>query len=144
MITVTDEDAFLGAKHEFLGIVWTEVRKTCTTKRFKHAVVWFGFVSKETLKRRGIVNDPSRKAIDQESCSSECLIPKGHRHGSLGKEGEACFDNVSVFPFNGAVLLVGVRARNVVSNTVVVKVFVKATIFASPIRLDAFNFLVEK
>jgi hypothetical protein len=62
----------------------------------------------------------------------------------MSKESKACFDNVSVFSFGGAVLLVCVWAGDVVSDTMITKISMETAVFTTPIGLHTFNFRVKK
>jgi hypothetical protein len=49
-----------------------------------------------------------------------------------------------MFPFGGTILLMGVWAGDVVNDATVQEIFVKTTIFPTPIRLNTFNFCVKE
>jgi hypothetical protein len=49
-----------------------------------------------------------------------------------------------MYPLNTPLLLMSVRAGHTMINTNCLEIFVEITIFATPIRLDTFNFGVEE
>jgi hypothetical protein len=60
------------------------------------------------------------------------------------KKGYASFNNVAVFTFSNAILLVGMRASYTVSNAMLLKERTKVAILAPPVRLNMNNFRVEE
>jgi hypothetical protein len=76
IVAVSDEHALFGAKSEFMCVVWSKERPASTTERFKEIIIWFGFVSKETFKRCGIVNDSCRHSVNEMNSCGKGLVPK--------------------------------------------------------------------
>jgi hypothetical protein len=64
-----------------------------------------------------IINDFTWSPIDEEGGCKECLILKFERHRGGGKEGNTYFHDVSMLSFSRSILLMSVRAGNVMRNT---------------------------
>jgi hypothetical protein len=56
------------------------------------------------------------KSINNKDCCQEGFIPIFERHGCMGKEREANFNDMTMFTLSGSILLVCMRARYMMSN----------------------------
>ncbi len=63
----------------------------------------------ENINERFMLSDWGRETIYKIGNSEESFIPIGEWNGGRSKEGKASFDDMSMFPFNRAILLMGVR-----------------------------------
>ena len=77
--TISNEHALRGAKHKFAIIVWTEIRPAGTSEHTERLVVRFDV--EKAFEGCFIVNDTTRKHIDNMHGSEECFVPKLERHG---------------------------------------------------------------
>jgi hypothetical protein len=59
------------------------------------------------------------------------------------KKCKAHIDNVAMLPLYGAILLMGVRTENLVSNAKLVEVWVQMLVFATLVRLNGNNLFIE-
>jgi hypothetical protein len=74
----------------------------------------------------------------------EILVPKLERQGGVSKKGKANLDDVLMFMLSYSILLMGMRARDVVSNANTTKAGTKPLILATPIRLDDRNLPIQQ
>lgn len=75
LIVVSKKGAHIRPELEFMGVVWSEMKITCTIKNFKKGVVWFYLVIK-SFEGTLVLQGPCRKSIDQEDTSGESIFPK--------------------------------------------------------------------
>jgi hypothetical protein len=82
--------------------------------------------------------------INKLCCSYKGFIPKLEGHGCMSKKCKTGFNYTSMFTLSRPILLVGVRARNLMGNGKRFKKLVmKFLIFPTPIRLHTLNFCVK-
>jgi hypothetical protein len=62
----------------------------------------------------------------------------------MSKQSKTSFNKMTVFTLSDAVLLGGMWAGHTVRYTSALKILMKLMIFTTPVRLDGFNFGVEK
>jgi hypothetical protein len=80
------------------------------------------------------------KPINEKSGSCKSFILEFERHRSMCKKSNAHLDNVSMFTFSRAVLLMGMRTGNVMRNAYAFKEGVQGLILTAPIRLYSLDF----
>ena len=90
-----------------MRVVWAKMRPACITKGFEKFVIRT-FVVKN-INGRFMLSDWGRETIYEIGSSKESFIPIREWNRGGSKEGKASFDDVSMFPFNRAILLMGVR-----------------------------------
>jgi len=105
---VTKEGTPNRPKREFASVVWSQVGPTGTAKYPKGVIIWLFF--EKARHRDFIVNDLTWEEINEVCCSEERLVPKLERHGSIGEQSKAHFDNVPMLPLGHPVLLVSMGA----------------------------------
>jgi hypothetical protein len=62
----------------------------------------------------------------------------------MSEKSETSFDYMAVFALSGTVLLMCVGARYSMHNTKVREEFVELNVLATPIRLNMYNFMIQK
>jgi hypothetical protein len=70
---------------------------------------------------RGVVYNLTRNAINQECGISKCFIPVFKWHMGVSLKRHANFNNVSVLPFGISILSMGMRTKNKVRNSNLMK-----------------------
>jgi hypothetical protein len=81
---------------------------TGTTKNLKKGVVWF--FSKKTLKGCLHVDNTTWDTVEKKTGSTKRITPKTKRNRPMCKQRESCLNNMSMFAFSHAILLMCVWA----------------------------------
>ena len=61
------------------------------------------------------------ETVDEITSGLKCIIPKTKGYAGMIEKGKTSFNNVTVFTFNGTILLMSVGGRNSMSSTTLVK-----------------------
>jgi hypothetical protein len=88
--------------------------------------------------------NPLGSAIDEKCGREVCLIPKFECHASMGKERKPYFNDVPVFAFCSAILLMCVSTRDKVGDPNVSKTLIQLLIFPTPVGLHGNNLSIQE
>jgi hypothetical protein len=108
--TVTKEDTLFGSKLEFALIVRSKMRPTRTPEHLKKGIV--RHFPQKTLKRCLHIDHSTWESIDKKASSGESITPKPIWSRSMCKKSQPSFNNVSMFSFSSAILLMCMSARH--------------------------------
>jgi hypothetical protein len=103
-----------GLELEFMGIIWSYIGPTCTSKNTKTRVIRSR--AKEFMDGCIIGKQFCGGAINKKSGYKEGLIPIFDTHECMGKQGKPHLHNVTMLAFSGTILLMSVGARDVVRD----------------------------
>jgi hypothetical protein len=87
-----------------------------------------------------IFYDSARHAINQKTCGKNSFIPKTKWNVRLCKESKSSLNKVTMFAFYGTILLVGMRARDTMSDANAREISMQFLVLATPICLNSQNF----
>jgi hypothetical protein len=122
-------------------IIEPKVGPTSTPENLKDRIV--GLMFKNTLKGCCEGNNFTRNSI--YTCGSkESFIPKFKGRRSTGKERQANFNNVSMFPLDNSILLMCMPVGNKMSYADFFKEGMRFLILSTPISLYRNNFSVKE
>jgi hypothetical protein len=93
-----------------MGVIWSQVGSTRTSKYVKQGIV--GLLPKQAFQGSLEVYYMRRCAINVEDCGEISFIPKVQQHTRMREEGNTNFYYVSVFTFRRSILLVCMWARH--------------------------------
>jgi hypothetical protein len=125
-----------------LTIIGPKVGPASTPENLKDRIV--GLMFKKTLKGCCEGNNFTRNSIYDICGSKESFAPKLKGHRSTGKERQADFNNVSMFPLNNSILLMCMRAGNKMSYADFFKEGMSILILSTPISLYRNNFSIKE
>jgi hypothetical protein len=114
-ITISKKYTLLVAKLKLPLIKRSEIRLARASEDAKRRVV--GLDSIQFFKRSRILDHFTWCFVDEESGRNESLISKFERHGCSCQERKTNFNDMSMFSLNNTILLVRMRARDLMSNT---------------------------
>jgi hypothetical protein len=90
------------------------------------------------------VNNSTRHPVNEIASREDGIIPKTKRNTSLSKKSKGSFDKMTVFSFDGTILLVGVGTGETMSDASILKIAMQFLIFPSPIGLNRKNFNTQR
>ena len=95
------------------------------------------------MNRGVIIDNPARENIDEVGGGKESFIPEFKRHMGMCKESKTNLNDVAMFAFNRAVLLVWMGTRDVMRDALFLKESIEFNIFSTPVRLNSENFPIK-
>lgn len=126
----------------FIVIIRLKIGPTLGSKNFEKGVIRLFFVKKEM--RRFIFERRRGEKIYKESCGLESIDPKLIRKRGHCKKGKSRLNYMMMLTFNDTILLVCVRTREAMSDSLRIKDTGEGSKFPTPITLNIFYFCVKK